>query len=884
MPNNGKSSPTRSKTNSRAANRKTSSAAKGSRKGNKNSMQKWPIWKRALAAIAALAAIGVLAGGGLFFYYASSAPEVRREDLVDAVPSQVLDKDGNLVMEVGANGHNRDLVDVSEIPQVLVDAVLSIEDRRFYDHIGVDPIRILGALFANLQDGGISQGGSTITQQLIKLSYFSTSEEDQTLKRKAQEAWMAIQLEQEVSKDEILALYINKVYMGNNVYGMGAAAEYYFGKDLMDITVDEAALLAGMPQAPSYYDPYVNPEVAAERRDLVLAAMVDNEKLALEQQQEAMSVSLTDKLVEHTGGTDNSLVLDAYIQMVMAEVEEKTGLDPAAGGLVIETNLDMDAQQRLYDIVNTDQYVLFPNDEIQTAVTLVDVHTGGVTAVMGNRKKDTQMAINYAVSEGRSVASTIKPLIDYGPAIEYMNYSTGTRVVDEPYNYSNGVPLRNYDNAYKGEMTVREALVDSRNVPAYKIFQEVGADNASSFLNKLGIAVAPEDLLPSNAINFAMSSVDLSAAYAAIANGGVYYEPFTVRSVTTQEGEEFTFEPAGERAMKDSTAYMLTDMMKDVITYSAPEAQISGLPQAGKTGTTDFDDAELEAVGAVGVSNVGKDSWFAGFTRNYSLSVWLGYEDMLGEGNYMTYETRNITRYIYRELMSYVSQDIENPDWVKPESVVETEMEKYSDPIMKPGANTPSNMVIRELFVKGTEPAQVSRKFGEQLKAPTGLKASYNKGRDELTVNWDAYSGDTRTPQYTVSVNGQSQTTTDTRIVIKNPPTGSVAITLTVKLGSTTSPAASLTLNIGGSGNNEEDAENPVSSESSSSSSSTESSSASSESKSESEDSQANDENEEEGEESNGEQTPPSSSEQDDGENADANESSSQPQENDQAA
>lgn len=878
MPTNGKQSPTRSKNNSRVTSKKKTTPA---RNGKKNRMQKWPIWKRVIAAIAALAAVTVLAGGGLFFYYASSAPEIRREDLVDAVPSQVLDKDGNLVMELGANGHNRDLVDMSEIPPVLVDAVLSIEDRRFYDHIGVDPIRIVGALFANLQDGGISQGGSTITQQLIKLSYFSTSEEDQTLKRKAQEAWMAIQLEQEISKDEILALYINKVYMGNNTYGMGAAAEYYFGKDLMDITVDEAAFLAGMPQSPSYYDPYVNPEVATERRDLVLAAMADNEKITPEQQQEAMGVSITDKLVDHSGQSDNSLVLDAYIQMVMAEVEEKTGMDAAAGGLVIETNLDMDAQQRLYDIVNTDQYIAFPNDEIQTAATLVDVDTGGITAVIGNRKKDTQMAINYAVSDDRSVASTIKPLIDFGPAIEYMNYSTGTLVVDEPYDYSNGTPLRNYDNAYKGEMTIREALVDSRNIPAYKIFQQVGADNASSFLSKLGIDIAPEELLPSNSINFNMSSVDLTAAYAAIANGGIYYEPSTLRKVTAPGGEEFVFEPAGERAMKDSTAYMLTDMMKDVITYSAPEAQISGLPQAGKTGTTDFNDEQLAQVGAVGVHNVGKDSWFAGITTNYAMSVWLGYEDQFGEGNYMTYETRNITRYIYRELMSYVSQDIENPDWVKPESVTETEMEKYSDPIMKPGPNTPSNLIIRELFVKGTEPSQVSRKFGEQLKAPTGLKASYNRGRDELTVSWDAYNGDNRTPQYTVSVNGQSQNTTNTRMVIKNPPTGSVTITLTVKLGNTTSPAASTTLNIGEPASNaKEDEETPASSESSSSSSSEESSSSSSQS---SEESQASEESKESKEDSDEEQ-PPASSAESENENANAEESSSQPQENDEAA
>lgn len=877
MPNTGKSSPSRSNTKTRSASKKKINATKKRRKKNGNSNG---LWKRILVGLAALAGIAILGGALLFFYYAAQAPEVNRADLVDAAPTQVLDSEGNLVKELGANGHNRDLVDMSEIPPVLVDAVLAIEDRRFYDHIGVDPIRIVGALFSNLQAGGIAAGGSTITQQLIKLSYFSTSEEDQTLERKAQEAWMAIQLERNISKDEILALYINKVYMGNNVYGMGAAAEYYFGKELLDITVDEAALLAGIPQAPSYYDPYENPEVATERRDTVLGAMVDFEKISPEEQQQAASVSLADKLVDHSGEVDNSLVLDAYIQIVMEEVEAKTGLDPTAGGMTIETNLDMDAQQRLYDIVNTDQYVVFPNDEIQTAVTLVDVDTGAVNAVIGNRKKENQLGINFATSEERSVASTIKPLIDFGPAIEYMNYSPGTLVVDEPYDYSNGDTLRNYDNEYKGEMTVREALVDSRNIPAYKVFQDVGADNASSFLNKVGIDIDPDELLPSNSINFNMSSVQLSAAYAAIANGGTYYEPYTVRSVTTQEGEEYTFEPAGTQAMKDSTAYLLTDMMKDVITYSAPEAQIPGLAHAGKTGTTDFNDEQIAAVGAEGVDNVGKDSWFAGFTTNYSLSVWLGYEDQFGEGNYMDYQTRNITRYIYRELMGYVSQDIENTDWVKPNSVVEAEIEKYSDPIMKPGPNTPSNLRISELFVKGSEPTQVSRKFGERLEAPKNLKASHNSSREELTVTWDEYKSDGRTPQYTLTVNGQSQTTNSNRVVIKNPPTGSVSITLTVKVGNTTSPAASITLSIGDSGNKNdkesgEEQEKESSSESESSSSTPPSGeSGTSSSQDESEESPADD-----GEQANAEESSsaPEQESAEENENADAAESSSKP-------
>ncbi|MDE1549068.1 PBP1A family penicillin-binding protein [Jeotgalibaca caeni] len=833
--------PTRSKNNNEKSAQTRAQQKKKKPVNKKRKQKKGSIWKKIILSIVGLGVLGVVAGAVLFFYYVSSAPEIDRADLTDPVPSQILDIDGNVVKEVGAGSQNRELVSIEEIPQVLQDAVVSIEDQRFYDHIGVDPIRILGAAFANLQEGGVSQGGSTITQQLIKLSYFSTSEEDQTLKRKAQEAWMAIQLEQVLSKDEILALYINKVYMGNNAYGMGTAAEYYFGKELSDINLQEAATLAGLPQAPSYYDPYVNPEETKERRNIVLAMMVENEKITPEERNEALEAPVTENLVDHSNEVDYSLVIDSYLQLVVDEVYEKTGLEAEMGGLVIQTNLDMDAQQHLYDIVNTDEYVLFPDDEIQTAVTMVDVHTGAVQAVIGNRKNDHQMAVNYANQQNRDVASTIKPLIDYAPAIEYLNYSTGQTVVDEEYEFQDGNPLYNYDRLYKGDMTLRESLVDSRNVPAAKLLQEVGYDNASAFLSKLGIDASTinsneDGLVESNAIRGDISSVRLAAAYAAFANGGTYYEPFTVRSVTDSEGKVYEFEPSGTQAMKESTAYMITDMLKEVITYSAPEAQIPGLPHAGKTGTSNFTDDELALVGAENVENVGKDSWFVGYSPNYAISVWLGYPE-IDMGNYLTYETRNITRYIYSQLMSYASQDVETFDWVKPDSVVEATIEKYSKPLAKPGPNTPANMQITELFVQGTAPTQVSKKYGEAFKAPTGLKASYDQNKKELKVSWDAYAlaeGDNRTPQFTVTVGGQSQTTTATEVTLANPAPGNVTISLVAKIGSTTSPGASITISIAQPEDEKDKEEKEEEKESSSESSSSSSEESSSESSAES--------------------------------------------------
>jgi len=831
MPNEGNN--TRSRANNRQKNGKTKgprkTAAKTKTKANSKKTG-MPFWKKIFLGLLALGGIGLASGAGLFFYYVSSAPDLTEEKLIGTVASTILDAEGNEIKEIGGNDQNRTLVAAEEIPQVLKDAIVSIEDQRFYDHNGVDPIRIIGALFANLQQGGISQGGSTITQQLIKLSYFSTSSEAQTLERKAQEAWMSMQLEREYTKDEILAFYINKVYMSNNVYGMGTAAEYFFGKPISDVTLAEAATLAGMPQAPSQYDPIHNAAATQTRRDLVLDMMVENEKITAEENAEAKTVQIDGSIIDRSGDVNTALVIDPYIQLVIAEVAEKTGLDVYEGGLTIKTNIDMDAQQRLYDIVNTYDYIEFPDDLLQTGVSMVDVNTGAIQAVSGGRNQDVQLGLNRASTLERSIASTMKPMSVYGPAIEYLDYSTGTLVVDEAYSYSDGSEINNYDNDYNGDQTIREALVDSRNIPALKTFQEVGADNAFSFLQKLGITITndgQEYLVESNAIGGVATPIQLSAAYAAFANGGTYYEPYTVQSVTTAEGEEYTFDPNGTEAMKESTAYMITDMLKDVITEgTATNAQISGLPQAGKTGTTNYTDEELAAVGGTNVPYAAPDAWFAGYSTSYSISVWVGYDRPQDFGNFLDYQTQSLTRDIYRELMSYVSEDTDYSDWTLPSSVSKVSIEKYTDPIMKPGPNTPSFMIATELFVKGTEPTSTSKKYGVTLLAPSGLKASYDADKDELTVEWDKYSASgtdsNAQAQYTVTAGGASETTTDTKVVIDKPDKGTITISLIVKVGSSTSPASSIQLTIADPAqeSSEADDEDDAASDSSSSSSS----------------------------------------------------------------
>ena len=622
-----------------------------------------------------------LAGVGLFWYYAKDAPELTDKKLDATVSSKLYTQDGELFEDLGAE--KREKISANELPKTLEDAIVSVEDRRFYKHIGVDPIRIIGSALSNFTSGGL-QGGSTLTQQLIKLSFFSTSAEDQTLKRKAQEAWMAVRLEQKKSKQEILTYYVNKVYMSNGLYGMETASEMYFGKKLSELSLPQTALLAGMPQAPSAYDPYVYPDQAKKRRDTVLYTMLQNEKISQTEYDQAVNVPVTDGLQELTQSDDNTKIVDNYVKEVINEVQEKTDKNVYTDGLEIYTNLDLDAQKKLYDIVNTDQYVSYPDDEMQVASTLIDTNTGKVKAQIGGRHiaEDVTLGNNLAVNTSRDFGSTMKPVTDYGPAFEYLKYSTGKTITDAPYNYEGtSTPVGNWDNQYMGTITLRQALYLSRNVPAVKLFNEVGSDKVASFLKNLGIEYST--IHQSNAISsnteeqdgtkYGASSLKMAAAYAAFANGGTYYKPQYVNKIVFQDGTEETYEPDGKTAMSPETAYMITNILKDTITEgTGTNAQIAGLYQAGKTGTSNYTDDEYAKLGIS--SGVYPDILFAGYTPNYSISVWTGYNNKMTP---VTSESSHVASDVYRELMQYVSANVTNTDWEMPSGLIRVGGELY---------------------------------------------------------------------------------------------------------------------------------------------------------------------------------------------------------------
>ena len=681
--------------------RKSSKKIQGKRgKSNRSGMA---LWKKILLGIVGAGVVVGVALSIIAFVWISDSPTISEEDLFGTIASSVYDNEGNVVYETSQN--DRIIVDESDISQQAFDAVTSIEDRRFMEHNGFDPIRIAGSFLANLKAGGIAQGGSTLTQQLVKLTSFSTNEEDQTYKRKVQEIWLAIQLEQDYSKQEIFEFYINKVNMANGVYGMGTAAEVYYGKSLSELSIAQTALLAGMPQAPNAYDPYSDPEAAEERRNLVLAEMLDNEKITQEEYDEAVATPIDDGLqdidTESTEQSETAIMLDSYIQEVAAEVEE-AGYDMYSDGLQIYTHLDMDAMTEIYNTIEDEDGYYFTNDNMQAAASLVDTETGNILALYGGRNQEGQLSYNRATQLERSVGSSIKPFADYATAIEYLNYSTESSIEDEEHTYSDGTEINNWDNLYQGTITLRQALIGSRNIPALKLLQEVGTEQVDEFLQGMGIVLnGGNGVYESDAIGGDITPLQLSAAFATLGNYGEYNQARAVDYFTTFDGEEVTIDSTSNQAMDESTAYMVTDMLKDNFTDTAyglsTNYHTAGLAEAGKSGTTNYTEDQAAELGVD--SSAVPDTWMSGYTTDYALSIWTGYDNPFStdEVGYIDGSDRYIVSYLYQAIMGYLSTTSENADWVQPDSVHEVKLVKDAIPDEFPTNATPSSQILTGL-------------------------------------------------------------------------------------------------------------------------------------------------------------------------------------------
>lgn len=754
------------------------------------------LFKRVLLILLTIGIIGIIAGGVTFAIMVKDAPELNPETLKDPISSTIYDKNNDPIAKVGAV--NRDYVNYEDIPDLVKDAFIATEDSRFFKHHGIDPIRLGGAVIANFRDGFGSEGASTITQQVVKNFFFNQPQK--TLNRKAQEAWLALELERKYSKEEIFEMYVNKIFMSENMSGVKTAASVYFDKSLDELTLPEAALLAGMPQAPNAYNPFNNPERAEKRRNIVLSLMHQHGYISKAEMEEAQKTSVEDSLVAKENRQTNDLPYDPFIKQVISEIEKKyPDVNVFTDGLEIYTTMDKKAQEYVEELMYEGEIVPFPDKDFQAGITLLDTKTGGILALGGDRDPDVKLGTNYATDMKRQPGSTAKPILDYGPAVEYLKWGTYQTIVDERTTYSDGTPISNWDNSYKGSMTMRKALEMSRNIPALKAFQEVGAEKAQEFAVNLGIPL--ENAYESYAIGaFEASTLEIAGAYSAFGNEGVYNTPHAVRSFKLKDGTKINMEPKSKVVMQDYTAFLITDMLKGVLTSSdgtGSLANIPGLPVAGKTGTTNYSEEERNKWDIYDSKSV-PDAWFAGYTTNFTMAVWTGYTER--KNPILPGANQKVAQQIFKAVMGHISENVETADFKQPDSVETVKIERGTYPARLASSYTPSSQILTEYAVKGNILNEVSQKYNKP-DAPTGVKASYNEHSDEIELSWGY--GDKKGIKFDVSVSvdsGESEqltVTSDTSLKIAKPTPGSTyAFTVIAIKGDQESDPASSSISV----------------------------------------------------------------------------------------
>lgn len=724
------------KTNKKTSTKKTKSNDTVVKQKKKKKVKK--ILKLLLNIFLLLLLIGLIGGIVFAVYIVVKAPNFDPKNLYSTESSIVYDKNGKQITKLGVE--KRKNVNYDDLPQVLVDAIIATEDSRFMQHNGFDLPRFLkasaGQVVNKITGHGNAGGGSTLTMQVSKNNYTSVESSGfEGIVRKFTDIYISIfKLEKNYSKEEIMEFYVNIPFLGNNSYGVEQACQSYFGKSVSDINLSEASLIAGLFQAPTSYDPYRHPDYAEERRNTVLYLMQRHGYITKEEAEDAKKISVT-SLLRSSNPESESNEYQSYIDVVIDEVEEKTGNNPYTTGMKIYTNLDTDKQIVLNDLMNGKTWT-WKDDKVQAGVAIVDVNTGALVAVGGGRNRTGARQLNYATDITRQIGSCAKPLFDYGPAFEYNNAGLASQVYDGPHAYSSGVSIRNVDGSYGGTMTYKYALAASRNIPALKVFQSVDNSKIKEFVTKLGITPEIDSnggLHEAHALGAFTGSnpKSMAAAYAAFANGGYYAEPYTINKVEYIDSDKtVSLKSKRTRVMSDSTAYMITDALTYAVSgYGNIGGSVRGVQLAAKTGTTMFDSEARKKYGYPSSANM--DMWVTGYTPEYAVSLWYGYTEA-EKGYYLGSEGYSVRGKIFRQIISGISDKSGSKKFTVPNSVVKVTVEKETSPLMLPSANTPDNMKVTEYFKKGTQPTEVSPRYNT-LPNASGLTAKTNGNQVELT-------------------------------------------------------------------------------------------------------------------------------------------------------
>lgn len=698
-----------------------------------------------LCAGIAIVTLGIL----LLGYIVLSAPKFDKQKLLYKEASIIYDINNKEVTRVG--DEMRDKVTYDEIPQVFIDAIVATEDSRYFEHNGFDLPRFLKASTGQVLGNSGAGGASTISMQVVKNNFTSTN---QSIIRKFTDIYLAVfKLEKTYTKEQILEFYVNDIHLGvNNTLGIAETSRALFGKEISDINLSQAALLAGMFQAPGAYNPYLNPVSAASRRSTVLYLMERHGYITKDERLIADSMPIKNIIATKT---TKQHPYQSYIDYVLKEVKTKTSYDPMIVPMKIYTNLDTTKQDHLNDVLNGVKFN-WENSVVQSGIAVTDINTGAVVALGGGRNRNGAKTYNLATDISRQVGSTAKPIFDYGPGMEFNNWSTYNPFVDDVYSYTGGKNMSDWDGAYFGMMTLRNALAQSRNVPALKAFQQIDNKKVLEFVQALGITPEVEDgrIHEAHAIGAfnGTSPLQLAAAYAAFGNGGYYIAPYAVNKIEIIETEKVTtYKPEKVKVMSDSTAYMITNILKyGVDNGMIGGGRVSGVDVAAKSGTSNYDDKTKAyyKMSAIAIN----DLWFAGYSPEYSIGMWYGYEKTSAE----YYSRLNITSVIRNRLFTAIANGIFTKTGKKfemPSSVIPVTIENGTIPAMLPSANTPSNFLITEYFKKGTEPTEVSPRFNT-LPSVTNLDATEEGSNVKLT--WNAVSApDMMTPEYLATIAAQ---------------------------------------------------------------------------------------------------------------------------------
>lgn len=738
---------TTSKRNSSKSKSKSKSKTKDTRSRDGGSpKKKKSILRKILTVFLSLCIFGVFAMMAFMIYIVVSTGDFNPEALKNQDQTVVYDKDGNVFATLG--DEKRESVVFDQLPQVLIDALIATEDSRFYEHNGVDMARFLKATLLNLVGKDDAGGASTLTMQTVKnnLTKKDSLETNKIKKivRKFQDVYLSVFfMEKKYSKSEILEMYVNDSCLGGRIYGVGEASKYYFGKSVEELSLPEAALLAGMYQAPNKYEPYKHPEAAQKRRSTVLNLMYRHGYITEEEKNMANSVSIESMLA------NNSTVgeYDGYLDTVIQEIKDKTGDDPSLVSMKIYTALDRSIQDGINDVLSGKSYSGWEDDAVQAGIAVTNVNDGTIVAIGAGRNRKAG-DWNYATQSYRQPGSTAKPVFDYGPGFEYNDFSTYTLFNDEPWSYTNGPEIGNWDGNFEGLITLRRALSVSRNIPALKAFQQVDKKKIASFVSSLGIDIAYStkdsnykkysnggDNLLNEAYSIGgmsrgVTPLDMAEAYASFANGGYHIETHAVTKIEYRStGKTVEFVEEKEKVMSDSTAYLMNNVLQYAVEYGfSGGSRVYGSTVAAKTGTSNLSEEECRSKG-IPVGAVA-DLWTVAYTPEYSVALWYGYEKTTKE-HYLNGASAPKDA-VMRQIIKTIPKTTKK--WDVPSSVVAVTVEKETWPAKLPSEFTPDDMKITEYFKKGTQPTEVSDRYA---KLPSVTNLSGQKTSDGFKITWN---------------------------------------------------------------------------------------------------------------------------------------------------